>query len=582
MAKKKNNSALAKGLDFLENIDKEPVQVSGGEVLNTSVEPEYENPFPELQEHEREFKETAFGRSTSSVYTLESGQLCPHCEYGVLEDVLSFSGKVCEFFVYCPNCNAYICTYKPMPHQEAFHRDETLKKLYAGGFGSAKTYTCGMETLATVLQIPNSAALIGAATWGQASETCLKFVTDNLPAKLVARSNQDKVNWYIDLINGSRISAKAFDKEGKIRSANLSLIWIEEASEVDYELVTYVEARLRNKAAFFKGKSRLKMLLSSNPDVGWLCTEWLMKSSKIHYHGNVTDRYDVPIEDRDPDRVTHISATSANTYLPPNYEENLARNKEQWWVNRYLKGSFKYTEGLVYPNFTDWFCEPFEIPAHWKRITGTDFGRRDPTAHVVGALDPIRKIIYVYNEIEEPLDDKPLEYMVKKIKEANKYPDYLLAYPHQCDPRGRNRDQVSGQSWINGYRERGIIFQEAKDCEGNSIAPTIAKLASYAENGRLKIFKTCKKIYAALSKYKYPDRKVGDDKNQGEKPQDKYNHLPDALRYMLSPFPQFPTDPNDFAEIWRETIRKVEKRYNPLSIEDFSDDFTTDFMDNFG
>ena len=581
MAKKKNNSALAKGLDFLDNIGKETEELpNGGEVQPIAPEIEPENPFPALQE--REFKQTAFGRATSSVYTLESGQICPHCEYGILEDVISFSGKVCEFFVYCPNCNAYICTYKPLPHQEAFHKDEHLKKLYAGGFGSAKTYTCGMETLATVLQIPNSAALIGAATWGQASETCLKFVTDNLPAKLVAKSNQDKVNWYIDLINGSRISAKAFDKEGKIRSANLSLIWIEEASEVDYELVTYIEARLRNKAAFHKGKNRLKMLLSSNPDVGWLCTEWLMKSSEIHYHGDVKERYDVPVEDRDPDRVTHISATSANTYLPPNYEANLARNKEQWWVNRYLKGSFKYTEGLVYPNFTEWFCEPFTIPAHWKRITGTDFGRRDPTAHVVAALDPIRKIIYVYNEIEEPLDDKPLEYMVKKIKEAHDFPDYLLAYPHQADPRGRNRDQVSGQSWFNGYRERGIIFQEAKDCEGNSIAPTIAKLASYAENGRLKFFKTCKKIYSAFSKYKYPDRKVGDDKNQGEKPQDKYNHLPDAIRYMLSPFPQFPTDPNDFAEIWRQTIRKVERTYNPLSIEDFSDDFITDFMDNFG
>lgn len=581
MAKKnKVNSALAKGLDFLENIENDPpILEKGGEDIDVDNTDDITVPFQPV----REFKQTAFGRETSNVYSLESGQLCPHCQFGVLEDVVSFSGKTCEFFVYCPNCNAYICTYKPMPHQEAFHKDPTLKKLYAGGFGSAKTYTCGMECIATVLQIPNSAALIGAATWGQASETCLKFITDNLPAKLVAKSNQDKVNWYIDLINGSRISAKAFDKEGKIRSANLSLIWIEEASEVEYELVTYIEARLRNKAAFYKGKNRLKMLLSSNPDVGWLCTEWLMKSSKIHYHGNVQDRYEVPIEDRDPDRVTHISATSANIYLPPNYEANLSRNKEQWWINRYLKGSFKYTEGLVYPNFSHWFCDPFPIPSHWKRVTGTDFGRRDPTAHVVGALDPIKKIIYVYAEVEEPLDDKPLEYMVKLLKQADNFPDYLLAYPHQCDPRGRNRDQVSGQSWIEGYREKGIIFQPAKDCEGNSIAPTIAKLASYADSGRLKIFSTCKKIRASLSKYKYPDRKVGEDKNQGEKPQDKHNHLPDALRYMLSPFPQFPTDPGDFAEVWREVMRRVERVYNPLLEDDaYTDSFVTDFTDNFG
>lgn len=530
-----------------------------------------------------DFTATAFGRNLTKMYVAEAGQLCPHCKYSRLEECISFSGKVCEFFVYCPNCNAFICTYQPMPHQAAFHLDQHEFKLYAGGFGSAKTYTCGMEFLCTVLQIPNSAGLIGAATWGQASDTCLKFITDNLPAALVAKPNQDKVNWYLDLINGSRISAKAFDKEGKIRSANLSIIWIEEASEVEFSIVAYLKARLRNKNAFFKGKNRLKMLLSSNPDVGWLNTEWLMKSSQIYYHGDVKDRYVVRPEDADPSTVTHISATSANVYLPPDYEEKLSRNREKWWINRYLKGSFKYTEGLVYPNFTEYFCEPFEIPAHWRRITGTDFGRRDPTAHVVAALDPVKKIIYIYHEVEESLDDKPLDYIVNKIKDADDFPAYLLAYPHQADPRGRNRDQVSGQSWYDAYRERGIIFQAAQDCEGNSIAPTIQKIFNYASKGRLKIFNTCRKIYTELSLYKYPERNVGDDKNQGELPLDKNNHLPDAIRYMMSPFPQFPQNPEDFSEIWRQTVQKMERKYNPLSTDDDdSSDYVTDFMDNFG
>ena len=524
----------------------------------------------------------AFGKS-SPVYTLEAGELCPHCKFALLTSVTSFSGKDCEFFVYCPNCNAYICTYKPMPHQEAFHLDEHQQKLYAGGFGSAKTYTCGMEFLATVLQIPNSAGLVGAKTWGQVSDTCLKFITDNLPEKLVASSHQDKVSWYIDLINGSRISAKAFDKEGKIRSANLSIIWIEEASEVDYEIFAYLLARVRNKVGFFKGRNRLKVLLSSNPDVGWLNTEFLMKSSEVHYHGDVKDRYQIPRENRDPAKVTHISATSANLYLPPDYEANLARGKEKWWVDRYLNGSFKYTEGLVYPAFSDWFCEPFPIPAHWRRITGTDFGRRDPTAHLVAALDPIGKIIYVYTEIEETLDDKPLDYITNLIKKSHDFPEYLLAFPHQCDPRGRNRDQVSGQSWIDAYRERGIVLQVARDCEASSIAPTILKVSTYAQHGRLKIFNTCKKLKDALSKYKYPDRKVGDDKNQGENPVDKHNHLPDALRYMMAPFPQFPESPDNFGEIWKMTMQTVQRAYNPLSLDyDVPSDYVGSFMDNFG
>lgn len=577
MKKEKKKSNLLAGLDILGGECSSSSQEE--DITPTAKEPNI-NP---LSGSEPSFTKTAFGRNLTKLYLAEAGQLCPHCHYGKLEEDISFNGTPCEFFVYCPNCNAHICTYQPMPHQEAFHKDTHLKKLYAGGFGSAKTYTCGMEFLMTVLQIPNSAGLIGAATWGQVSDTCLKFICDNLPAKLITKTNQDKVNWYITLVNGSRISAKALDKEGKIRSANLSIIWVEEASEVDYSVIAYIAARLRNKVAFFKGKNRLKMLLSSNPDVGWLNTNWLMCSDVIYYHGDVKDRYEVRPEKRDPAISTHISATSANVYLPPDYEENLAKNKEEWWVNRYLKGSFKYTEGLVYPNFVDWFVDPFEIPAHWRRITGTDFGRRDPTAHVVGAIDPYKKIIYIYAEVEEALDDKPLDFVIRKIKATHDFPDQLLLYPHQCDPRGRNSDQVSGQSWIDAYRQRGLIMQIAKDCENNSLAPTIQKLYNYAKHGRLKIFKTCKKIYEELSKYKYKPRDLGDDLNQGEKPMDKHNHLPDALRYAIAPFPQFPDSPSDFDDVFREMLiaNKPKTGYNYLS-NDYNDSYVDEFMDNFG
>lgn len=584
MASPKRKSNLNKGLAILESlVGGEADTLTGEEVYDLGKDFEPEEP-DFVSPPETEFTETAFGRAlTEGVYTVEAGSICPHCKFATLEEDMSFNEKVCEFFVYCPNCNAHICTYKPMEHQKAFHEDPHQKKLYAGGFGSAKTYTCGMEFIAHALQVPGGAGLIGAATWGQASDTCIKFICDNIPKALVAKSNQDKVNWYIDLINGFRISAKALDKEGKIRSANLSIIWVEEASEVAFNVVTYIMARLRNKKAFIKGKSRLSMLLSSNPDVGWLNTDWLQVSDVIHYHGDVADRYEVKPERKDPSIATHISATSANIYLPPDYEVNLAKNKPKWWVNRYLKGSFKYAEGLVYPNFADWFEEPFVIPKYWKRITGTDFGRRDPTAHVVAALDPIRKIIHIYVDIEKTLEDISLDELITMIKKSHDFPETMLAYPHQCDPRGRNKDQVSGQSWIDAYRQRGIIFQTAKDCEANSIAPTIEKIREYASNGRLKIFKTCKNLWDSLSKYKYPPRDLGDDTNQGEIPMDKFNHLPDAMRYMMSPFPAFPADPVDFDTIWQDTLAKFTVMYDPFAgFDSVGSDYVTDFMDNFG
>ena len=152
MPKNEKNNFLAEGLEFLQDLaiqqeEKEyarrhtdfqallesatPSPSEGGE---ESTEPEIRAE-PILKDKpdtivagtgkfKSHFKATAFGRNTSSIYTAEAGSLCPHCKYGTLEEVMSFSGKTCEFFVYCPNCNAYICTYKAMAHQSAFHLDE--------------------------------------------------------------------------------------------------------------------------------------------------------------------------------------------------------------------------------------------------------------------------------------------------------------------------------------------------------------------------------------------------------------------------------------------------------------------------
>ena len=112
--------------------------------------------------------------------------------------------------------------------------------------------------------------------------------------------------------------------------------------------------------------------------------------------------------------------------------------------------------------------------------------------------------------------------------------------------------------------------------------PTIAKVANYAMHGRLKIFSTCDKLRQSLSKYKYPARKVGDDSNQGEIPMDAHNHLPDALRYMMAPFPAFPEDPQDFSSIWREVMGKMQNIVRKEWLWTNEPDHVSSFLDNFG
>jgi hypothetical protein len=81
---------------------------------------------------------------------------------------------------------------------------------------------------------------------------------------------------YIDLINGHRILFRPLDSEGKARSLNLCFIWIEEASEVGFDYVVQLQTRMRNHAT-----NRHQMILSSNPDLGYVRTELLLKLMKF-------------------------------------------------------------------------------------------------------------------------------------------------------------------------------------------------------------------------------------------------------------------------------------------------------------
>jgi hypothetical protein len=125
----------------------------------------------------------------------------------------------------------------------------------------------------------------------------------------------------------------------------------------------------------------------------------------------------------------------------------------------------------------------------------------------------------------------------------------------------------------------------AAGCGRDSLAPTIAKVQQYASAGRLRFFSTLRKVRDSLSRYKYKPKSLGDEDNRGESPIDRNNHLPDAIRYMMAPFPPFPPDPASFDDVWRAAMvqaRESSRRpYDPLS-SDPDDGGVTDMLDNFG
>lgn len=394
-----------------------------------------------------------------------------------------------------------------------------------------------------MLITPNGMTLMGAATLPQLENTSMKQFFEMIPPGMIDTYQKQKN--YVDLINGHRVLFRPLDESGKARSLNLSCFHIEEASEVGHDYFVQLQTRLRNHAT-----DHHIGILSTNPDLGWIRSEFLLKSKRIE---NSERPYFVPEEDKNPDFATHIAPTRLNTYLPPDFYASTAYGKPAFWINRYLNGSFDYSEGAVYADFGDHLIEPFDIKSKiqeegWRVIAGCDFGILDPTILVMGAIDPDTGIVYIYDEYYKTGEAVPYHATeMKKLLEPIPYGSLMKI---MADPAGKKRSFTDGRSLYDHYGEYGIFFQQGN----NRIEAGIAKVQAYFALGKLKIFRTCSNTVREGINYKYKPVELSSEKNRDENPIDKDNHTLDGIRYMIN---ELPDDPN----------RLKAKGYNPFAVK---------------
>ena len=104
-----------------------------------------------------------------------------------------------------------------------------------------------MELEKTILITPAGATLIGANVTSQYEQTIKREFEADFPKAFYSAYSTQKN--YADFINGHRVMYRPYDDPGKLRSYNLSMWLILEASEVKEEAYTQLKTRLRNPAA---------------------------------------------------------------------------------------------------------------------------------------------------------------------------------------------------------------------------------------------------------------------------------------------------------------------------------------------
>lgn len=184
------------------------------------------------------------------------------------------------------------------------------------------------------------------------------------------------------------------------------------------------------------------------------------------------------------------------------------------------RGVPSYGTGLVFPFTQEALqCDPFEIPRHWPRIIGIDFGWDHPFAACMVAWDRDADVVYLIAEYRESRALPAIH--AAAVKPWGNWP---VAWPHD----GLNAEKSTGDELVKNYSDEGLNMlpwkatnppdsrQGQQEGEGgNSVEASIMEMFERMETGRFKVFKTCKYWFEEQRTYHRDEKmkliKVRDD-----------------------------------------------------------------------
>ena len=494
---------------------------------------------------------------------------CPRCG-SPLKPATSISGSPSTDWLECTNsvCNTFVDTYNPMPHQAAVHEDSHRILGNFGAYGTGKTKTSEKEIEKHIFLTPNANILLGANITSQYEQTLLRDFEKSFPEAFMESRSQQK--GYIDFINGARLMLRPFDDPDKLRSNNYSLVVMLEASEINPDAFHQLKTRLRNTAATYKDKDGhvwdwRKLICESNPDSGWIRTDVLLASDKITQHGTFAKEdysRQMDADHIDHNISTHVASTDVNTFLPDDYIEVNSKNKPDWWIRRYLFGSFLFAEGLVYPHAVNCIVPTPRDPSgnpltprhfpKWKILIAHDYGLMDEATFVYAAVDVDRNKLVVYKV--DHTNNAPLSKLASIFREGSKDIAFGQMYTTPIiDPKNNKRD-YNKKDLISHYQDYGITFKPGYI----NVDARVIRLNDYIESGHLEIWDCCDFLIKELKEYKFKPRTL-DDNTRDNKPIDKNNHAINALEWIGM---ELPANPN------RLTMTGYDEYGRPISEEE--------------
>ncbi|MGG1595580.1 PBSX family phage terminase large subunit [Terribacillus saccharophilus] len=330
-----------------------------------------------------------------------------------------------------------------------------------GGYGSSKSYNTGLKVIKKLLEEKRKMLIVREVydTHRDSTFSLLQDIVEELGLSDYIRFINSPMQ--VRFPNGSKIIFKGMDKPEKLKSINnVSLIWIEEASEVKYAGFKELTGRLRHPYL------KLHMILSTNP-VGQ--DNWTYR----HFFKDELNKRFV-LDDQElyekktvivGDTYYHYSTADDNLFLPKSYIRQLEDMKEYdpdlYRIARL--GHFGINGKRVLPQFE---VEPhqkvmrsiLDIDNPIKKV-GMDFGFVDSYNAVLRmAIDPKKLYLYIYWEYYDR--DKTDDVTVEDLKEFKESQERIKA--DAAEPKTIRYFRNQGFDMVGAHKYKGSRLQYTK------------------------------------------------------------------------------------------------------------------------
>lgn len=283
--------------------------------------------------------------------------------------------------------------YIPNAKQAEFHAATESDVLYGGASGGGKSTAIVAEAMRAAIRHPGIRILLVRRTFDELQESI--FPTLN--------------RWKFGHAIGGRWNGT--DKE--LRFSNGSIFrcrYLENVSDAsrrqggEYQLLLIDEATLMPPGAVDILKFERLRSSSDVPVIG--CRSTCNPGGPSH--GHVKERYIIPtgygrdvITDEFGQSIRFIQAKATdNPHLDAGYHRRLDAIPDPGRRAAMRDGDWNQFAGMMFSDFKRerHIVEPIELPAHWYRYAGVDWGYAAPWAVVYGAVDEDRRL-WIYREL---------------------------------------------------------------------------------------------------------------------------------------------------------------------------------------